>query len=199
MAEPTTPPSSGETRLKTTPAKRGVFQNIVGGVRDWFKLDDDSQMGLRVKRPKGESVRRERNRELRIMFVDVGNAARSPVAQAIALIEGFHAESAGTFPANRISPEAVATMKETGLDISTFRPKPLDVSRLDAFDIVVSFGDALPKQYRTRANCQVWNTVDPKGMGYVAYIEMRRDLERRIRRLARIHKVRPAETIMVPV
>jgi arsenate reductase (thioredoxin) len=163
-------------------------------VRDWLKLDDPDQVGIRVK----HRIRRERHTQLRIMFVDVGNSARSQVAQALALMEGFHAESAGTFPSTKVQPEAVHAMKELGLDISGFRPKPLDVGRLDSFDFVVSFGDALPRPWRTKANCQVWTTVDPIGLPYAAYREMRKDLQRRLRRLARQHKVRPRAEIPLP-
>jgi len=136
-------------------------------------------------------------RKIRVLFVDVGNASRSQMAQAFATIYGFHAESAGTFPSLRVSPEAVAAMADIGIDISGFRPKPLDTSRLEAFDRVITFGDPLPGPYRGRSNVEAWNALDPQGLSVTAYASVRDDLERRIKSLARRYKVRQPDLVML--
>lgn len=136
-------------------------------------------------------------RKVRILFVDVGNASRSQVAQAFATLYGFHAESAGTFPAMHIAPEAVAAMAEIGIDISGFRPKPLDTSRLEAFDRVITFGDPLPTPYRGRPRVEEWNVLDPQGLSVSGYVTMRNDVESRVKGLARRFKVRQPDLVML--
>lgn len=137
----------------------------------------------------------EPKRKVRVLFVDVGNSSRSQVAQAFATIYGFHAESAGTFPAMHVAPEAVAAMAEIGIDISGFRPKPLDTSRLDAFDRVVTFGDPLPTPYRGRPRVEDWNVIDPQGLSVSGYVTMRNDVESRVKALARRFKVRQPDLV----
>jgi arsenate reductase len=174
------------------PAKRGLWAGRLDAVwepvRHWLKLDDDTQVGLRVK---GGRVRRERHTQMRLLFVDVGNSARSQVAEAHAQLLGFHAESAGTFPSLRLQPEAVHVLREEGLDISAWRPKPLDVSRLHAFDRVIVMSDALPRPWSRGTNIEQWNVIDPQGLGLDAYRVMRKDIERRLKGMARRHGVRP--------
>jgi arsenate reductase (thioredoxin) len=136
-------------------------------------------------------------RKIRVLFVDVGNASRSQVAQAFATLYGFHAESAGTFPSLHVAPEAVATMRDIGVDISGFRPKPLDTSRLEAFDRIITFGQALPQQ--AGRNIQDWNVIDPRGLGIAGHERMREDIERRVKALARQLRVKqPALVALNP-
>jgi arsenate reductase (thioredoxin) len=136
-------------------------------------------------------------RKVRVLFVDIGNASRSQVAQAFATIYGFHAESAGTFPAMRVAPESVAVMGEIGIDIAGFRPKPLDTSRLESFDRVVTFGDPLPAPYRNRPNVEDWNVLDPQGLGVVGHSRMRDDIEKRVKALARRFKVKQPDLVVL--
>lgn len=173
--------------------KRGLWHGRLDAVwepvRQWLKLDDPEQVGFWASRRR---VERTRNKQLRILFVDVGNSARSQVAEAHAQLLGFHAESAGTFPSLRIQPEAIHVLQEAGIDITGWRPKPLDVNRLHAFDRVVVMGDALPRPWSKQANVEPWNVLDPQGLGLDAYRAMRKDLERRLKAMARRHGVRPA-------
>jgi len=61
-----------------------------------------------------------------VLFVCTENSARSQLAAAIwnATTEG-HAESAGTHPAERVHPLAIATAARHGLDLSQARPRHL--------------------------------------------------------------------------
>ncbi|MEA3204081.1 MAG: hypothetical protein QOI63_1761 [Thermoplasmata archaeon] len=200
MDRPTAPPAPAPNPPPAVPAaapqptaaaQRGLWAGRLDAiwepVRQWLKLDDDTQIGLRVK----GRTRRSRHTQMRLLFVDVGNSARSQVAEAHAQLLGFHAESAGTFPSMRLQPEAVHVLREEGLDISAWRPKPLDVNRLHAFDRVIVMSDALPRPWSREANVENWNVIDPQGLGLDAYRVMRKDLERRLKALARRHGVRP--------
>jgi arsenate reductase len=201
-ASPTPPPASPAGAPSTpspaaTPptaavAKRGLFSGRLDDLlqkgRAWLKLDDDTQVGFRVK---GARVSRSKHIRMRLLFVDVGNSARSQIAEAHAQILGFHAESAGTFPSMRLQPEAVHVLREQGIDIAPWRPKPLDVNRLHAFDRVIVMSDALPRPWSREANVEHWNVMDPQGLSLDAYRMMRKDIERRLKAMARRHGVRP--------
>lgn len=187
---PATPPPAAEPKRNFF---EGAFDRIAAPMRRWMRSDDDSQVGFRVK---GTS-RREKYTQIRLLFVDVGNASRSQMAQALALVAGFHAESAGTFPSMKLAPETVHVMKETGLDISEFRPKPLNTARLNAFDRVITFGDVLPRSLTAGIPHESWNTPDPQGFPLDGYRQVRRDLERRIKVLARENGVKRPETVLL--
>jgi arsenate reductase len=148
--------------------------------------------------PLARKARPKPNRPpVRILFVDVGNACRSQVAQAYGLLEGFHAESAGTFPSLDLDPMAVRVLREQGLDISGFRPKVLDVTRLGAYDRVILLGASLPQAYRGLPQVQAWNVLDPHDLPYEAYIRMRDECEAKVRALAREYHVRPPEALLL--
>lgn len=174
---------------------QGALDRVVEPVRDFLVRDvDDASENFRVN----GKVRRTKHTQVRILFVDSGNASRSVVAQTWAAVYGFYAESAGTFPAMKVRPEAVAAMKEVGLDISSYRPRALNVQRIEAFDRVVVFGDALGKPWTSKANVEVWNTLDPTHLPMAGYRRMRDDLEKRIARLARKNGLKKPEFVELP-
>lgn len=77
--------------------------------------------------------------KLRVLFVCVGNSARSQMAEgwARALRPDLEAESAGAAPKG-LDPRAVAVMKEAGVEISGQRSKHIDEFRGQTFDLVVT-------------------------------------------------------------
>ena len=54
----------------------------------------------------------------RVLFVCIGNAGRSQMAQAFAERAGLEARSAGSRAENRLHPEVVQAMSELGIDLS---------------------------------------------------------------------------------
>ena len=66
---------------------------------------------------------------MNILFLCVGNSARSQIAEGLAkemFPESFHVESAGSMPANLVHDGAIKCMHEIGIDISNQYPKTLD-------------------------------------------------------------------------
>ena len=62
----------------------------------------------------------------RVLILCTGNSARSQMAEGLLRYDAgnrFEVFSAGVDPAVRVRPEAVAVMKEAGIDISGHRPK----------------------------------------------------------------------------
>ena len=76
---------------------------------------------------------------LRVLFVCVHNSARSQMAEGMLRAWGgdrFEAHSAGT-QARGVRPEAIAAMREIGIDIGAQRSKTLDRYAGQAWDFLV--------------------------------------------------------------
>jgi len=79
----------------------------------------------------------------RILVLCTGNSARSQMAEGLLRHDAgdrFEVESAGTKP-SRVRPEAIAVMKELGVDISGQRSKSVDEFRDQSFDYVLTVCD----------------------------------------------------------
>ncbi len=102
----------------------------------------------------------------RILVLCTGNSARSQMGEGLLRAEddlAYDVFSAGTKPSS-VRPEAIAVMKEIGIDISRHRPKSVDEFAGQAFDYLVTVCD------NARDNCPVfpgttkrihWNLEDP--------------------------------------
>ncbi len=85
----------------------------------------------------------------RVLFVCIENSNRSQMAEGFARMHGagrIIAESAGSRPATRVNPRAVAAMAERGYDITGHRLQSLVVAGPGPWDYVVTMGcgDACP-------------------------------------------------------
>jgi arsenate reductase len=79
----------------------------------------------------------------RVLIVCTGNSARSQMAEGLfrELSEGrYDVFSAGTRP-SLVRPEAIAVLRELGIDISSHRSKSVDEFAGQAFDLVVTVCD----------------------------------------------------------
>src|SRR6266540_3121201 len=100
----------------------------------------------------------------RVLFVCIGNAGRSQMAQAFYERAGGMARSAGTRPEAEVHPEVVEVMRELDLDLDGRRPHKLSQDDVAWAELVVTMGcgDACPvlpgKRYLD------WNLQDPAGM-----------------------------------
>jgi arsenate reductase (thioredoxin) len=79
----------------------------------------------------------------RILILCTGNAARSPMAEGLVRHDAgdrFEVFSAGTRPSH-VRPEAIAVMREVGIDVSGHRPKHVDEVAGQCFDYVLTICD----------------------------------------------------------
>jgi arsenate reductase len=79
----------------------------------------------------------------RVLILCTGNSARSQMAEGLLRHEAgdrFDVESAGTKP-GQLRPEAIAVMKEIGIDISGHRSKSVDEFAGENFDYVLTVCD----------------------------------------------------------
>ena len=121
----------------------------------------------------------------RVLFVCIGNAGRSQMAQAFAERAGLEARSAGSRAESHLHPEVVEVMSELGIDLSGRVPHQLNDEDVEWADLVVTMGcgDACPvlpgKRYLD------WNLPDPSGRPLTEVRALRDDIARRVAELAR--------------
>ena len=120
----------------------------------------------------------------RILFLCTGNSARSQMAEGLLRHEAgerFEVFSAGTHP-SKVRPEAIAVMKEIGIDISGHRSKSVDEFAGPDLDMVITVCD------NAKESCPVfpgpterlhWPFEDPASVEGTE--EQRRDAFRRVR------------------
>ena len=104
----------------------------------------------------------------RVLFVCVGNACRSQMAEAFARVYGqdaLIAASAGLAPAMAVMSDTVRAMAEKEIDIRDQFPKSIYHMRRSKFDLVVNMtGLALPDSIG--ATVEEWGVPDPVSMKY---------------------------------
>lgn len=121
-----------------------------------------------------------------VLFVCVHNAGRSQMAQGwLRHLAGNRIEvrSAGSEPADRINPSAIAVMAEVGIDITAEQPKILTVDAVREADAVITMGcgDTCPifpgKHYED------WELPDPAGQGVDQVRPIRDEIRARVQSL----------------
>jgi len=118
-----------------------------------------------------------------VLFLCVQNAGRSQMAAGwLEHLAGDRVKvlSGGSSPDGDVNPNAVAVMRERGIDIAGQFPKPWTDEIVRAADVVVTMGcgDACPvfpgKRYED------WSVADPAGADLEAVRAIRDDIERRV-------------------
>jgi arsenate reductase len=122
----------------------------------------------------------------RVLFVCVHNAGRSQMAAGfLQRLAGDQVEvfSAGSEPADRINPAAVAAMAEKGIDISANQPKLLENAAVAHADVVITMGcgDACP--FYPGKRYEDWELQDPAGRTSDEVRPIRDEIEHRVRTL----------------
>jgi arsenate reductase len=120
----------------------------------------------------------------RALFVCIGNAGRSQMAQAFYEELGGEARSAGSRPESQLHGSVVDAMNEAGIDISSRRPKGFTDADVEWAELVVTMGcgDVCPffpgKEYVD------WNLPDPAAMPADEVRALRDEIRRRVAELA---------------
>ena len=119
----------------------------------------------------------------KVLFVCIGNAGRSQMAQAFYEQAGGEARSAGTRPEAHLHPEVVEAMRELGIDLDGRVPHGLTTEDAEWADLVVTMGcgDACPvipgRRYIE------WDLQDPAGQDVETVRRIRDEIERRVAEL----------------
>ena len=101
----------------------------------------------------------------RALFVCSQNSARSQLAAVLWRDRtGDDATSAGTHPAERVHPGAVAAARRAGLDLGRAKPRTLADDDLEA-DVVVTVCDRAHEELTPRDGWLHWSIADPVEAG----------------------------------
>ena len=110
---------------------------------------------------------------MNILFLCVGNSARSQIAEGLAkemLGSSHNIQSAGSDPAKKIHKAAINTMSEVGIDISKHYPKSIeeiDKSFIDDLDFVITLcAEESCPIINTKAKIMSWPNEDPDNDSY---------------------------------
>ena len=122
-----------------------------------------------------------------VLFVCVGNAGRSQMAEAFfnqLAGEKARAVSAGTKPAGAVDPRTVEVMREVGVDIGAAKPKALTMETLEQADRVITMGCGVegvcPASF---VETEDWQLEDPKGKPIEEVRRIRDEIRARVLKL----------------
>ena len=121
-----------------------------------------------------------------VLFVCVHNAGRSQMAAGLlSALAGdcIEVRSAGTEPAERINPAAVAAMNEIGIDITAATPKVLTADTVESSDVVITMGCGDTCPYFPGVSYRDWKLDDPAGQPVEVVRRIRDDIAERVRAL----------------
>jgi len=118
----------------------------------------------------------------RVLFVCIGNACRSQMAEGFARTYGADvmiAASAGLGPASNVARDTKAAMAEKGIDLRDHYPKAIRNLGRAQFDLVVNMSgsEILPEEV-PGAEIVEWDVPDPVYMRYEDHCKIRDEIER---------------------
>ena len=77
---------------------------------------------------------------MRVLILCTGNSCRSQMAHGFLQLfnRDLEVHSAGTKPADKVNPKAIEVMNEVGIDLSSHRPKSVEIYLNDEWDYVIT-------------------------------------------------------------
>jgi len=131
----------------------------------------------------------------RVLFVCIGNACRSPMAESIARREAsdvIEPASAGLYPLGQIVDRTEQALLANGYSIDGLSSKPISRDAVQRADIIVNLSGgpieylflSAPSHLRHNQLLENWNVSDPYGEDTATYQRILEELEARVRQLA---------------
>src|SRR5580700_6398118 len=126
----------------------------------------------------------------KVLFLCIGNACRSQMAEAIArhrAADVIDASSAGLVPFGEIPGTTLSVLRERGIPIDGQSSKPLRSEDMSAADIVINMTGRSGATIFTAPVTPVedWDVGDPYGYDLAVYRQIRDQIEARVEDLAR--------------
>jgi arsenate reductase (thioredoxin) len=121
----------------------------------------------------------------RVLFVCVGNACRSQMAEAFARAYGSDViipASAGMAPAFNVASDTIHAMAEKGIDITDQFPKHVRHLERVKFDLVINMS-GIPLDDHAFGEAREWLVPDPVCLSYEKHCEVRDRIERLVMEL----------------
>ena len=124
----------------------------------------------------------------KVLFVCIGNSCRSQIAEGFARHFGgkkLEIKSAGIVPATSVSGKAKQVMLEKGIDISDQYPKQLKPEDVRWADKIIIMGCDVkdPRLDLSSDKIENWSIDDPIGKTIEEYLEIRDEIEAKIKDL----------------
>jgi arsenate reductase (thioredoxin) len=121
----------------------------------------------------------------RVLFLCIGNACRSQMAEAFARAYGSDVlvpSSAGFAPAARVPADTLRAMVEKNLDLSGQVPKSISDLGEARFDLVINMS-GYPLPQINGATVRKWDVEDPIGVDYDKHCQIRDQIEMLVMKL----------------
>ena len=130
----------------------------------------------------------KRKMRTKVKFVCLGNACRSPMAEAIARRIGdgvMEASSAGLTPLGHVEEMTKQTLLKNGYATEGLTSKPIDRWELETMDLVVNMsGRSWDLAFDGIDEVEHWHVEDPYGADAELYQRIFEDIEKRVAKLA---------------
>jgi protein-tyrosine-phosphatase len=127
-------------------------------------------------------------KKVRVLFVCLGNACRSPIAEAIARREArdiIVPASAGLFPLGSIPELTLEVLLQNGYSAQGLSSKPIDEETWDAADLVINLSGKFKEHaFTDHRKVEDWIVADPFGGTPTVYQKILIEIESRVRQLA---------------
>ena len=117
----------------------------------------------------------------RVLFVCIGNACRSQMAEAFARAYGsdvLTAASAGFTPAAGIPKQTIQAMEEKNLALSAHFPKSMSDLQDERFDLIVNMSGFPIGLLNGATAVREWSVPDPVAMDYKNHCKIRDRIEK---------------------
>ena len=141
-----------------------------------------------MKKEKGQTPGAPRFQRTRVLFVCVGNACRSPMAEAIAHYDAadvMEASSAGLYPLGYIAELTKQTLMKNGYSVSGLTSERITREAMDAADLIINMtGTPSEHAFDGRRNVEDWLVEDPYGEDPETYQRVFEGIRRRVNQLA---------------
>jgi arsenate reductase (thioredoxin) len=141
-----------------------------------------------VKKPAAQPTPKEKSNRKKVLFICLGNACRSPMAESIARRDArdvIEACSAGLTPLGFVPVLTMQTLAANSYSIEGLCSTPITRSVWDAADIVINMS-GVPKQlaFVEYGKVEDWDVQDPYGSDPVLYQTIYEDIQRKVVQLA---------------
>ena len=132
---------------------------------------------------------------VRVLFVCIGNACRSPMAEAIArrnAADVIEPSSAGLYPLGHLAEPTIDALVTNGYSAEGLASKFISRETVSSADLIVNLSglpiDPLfssgPSRLSQGQQIENWNVSDPYGEEAATYQRILEELEKRVQRLA---------------
>jgi protein-tyrosine-phosphatase len=123
-----------------------------------------------------------------VLFVCLGNACRSPMAESIARRDAadvIEACSAGLSPLGYVPVLTTQTLATNGYSIESLASTPITRAVWDSADMVINMsGVAKERAFTDPGKVEDWDVQDPYGSDPVLYQTIYEDIQRKVAKLA---------------